>query len=88
MLRKVLKILLITVGVAILLAGILWAFNGSLEMFPTEEQIGKAEIGAAFLIILGAMIGGAGLLIKSDRHRGSDRNRSSDSFRKSDSHSA
>ena len=67
MVLKILKYSLITAAAVIILAGILYAFNGSLEAFPTDEQQGKARIGAGLIIILGVITGAAGLLIKTKR---------------------
>ncbi len=64
---KILKYSLITTAAGIILAGIFYAVHGSFEMFPTDEQQGKAAIGAGLIIILGVTTGAAGLLIKTKR---------------------
>ncbi len=61
---KVLKIILIAAGIVILLAGILYAAGGSLEMFPTAEQQEAERIAAVLMIISGIAAGTAGLLLK------------------------
>ncbi len=61
---KILKFVLISLAAVIIVTGIFYAVNGSLEMFPTDEQQEKAAIGAGLIIILGVITGAAGLLIK------------------------
>ena len=61
---KILKTILIAVAIFLILIGVLYAFNGSLEMIPTDEQQEKARIGAMLIIFLGVAIGAVGLLIK------------------------
>ena len=61
---KILKTILIAAGIVILLAGILYAAGGSLEMFPTDEQLETERIAAFMMIISGTVIGTAGLLLK------------------------
>ena len=61
--RRFLKILLIAGAAVIILTGILYVINGSLEMFPTYEVKEKAGIGAAVIIIFGVIIGAAGLIV-------------------------
>ncbi len=60
----VLRIILVATAIVIILAGLLYAINGSLETFPTDEQQGKAKIAAVLIIILGAVLGTASLLLK------------------------
>ena len=40
--------------------------SSSLEVNPTQEQQGKAAIGAFVMIVAGAVSGGIGMLIKPD----------------------
>ena len=61
---KILKIILIDVAIVAIFVGVLYAINGPLEMFPTDEQQGKARIGAAIIIVSGVIVGAIGLLIK------------------------
>ena len=62
---KIIKILLLVIAVAIIAIGVLYAFNGSMELNPTAEQQEKARIGAAMIIAVGAIIGIVGVFIKS-----------------------
>ncbi len=62
---KVIKVILIVAAVVIVLIGISYAFNGSLEMHPTDEQQGKAGIASTLIIFFGLVVGAAGLLIKT-----------------------
>ena len=61
---KILKIILIDVAIVAIFFFFLYAINGPLEMFPTDEQQGKARIGAAIIIVSGVIVGAIGLLIK------------------------
>ena len=60
---KILKTLLFAAAALLLLAGVLYFFNGSLELFPTEEQQEAERIAAGLLIVCGAVAGAVGLLI-------------------------
>ena len=47
---------MITVTVAI--AGLFMILNGSMEMFPTDEQIEKARIAGEILLMIGVIANG------------------------------
>ncbi len=64
MARKIIKNILIVIAVIIIAIGILYAFNGSLEAFPTDEQQGKSRMAAGVMILLGVIVGVAGAFIK------------------------
>ena len=53
------KNIVLNIGIIIftsmIVVGILYFFNGSLEMVPTEEQIEKARICSVMLIIIGVI---------------------------------
>ena len=62
--RMIISILLIAIAVIIVLFGLLYAFHGSFEAFPTDEQQEKARIASVFIMVLGSMIGLFGICIK------------------------
>ena len=64
---KVLKVILIVVAIVTIMIGVFYAINGSLEMFPTDEQQTKARIGAIIIIVSGVVLGIVGLLIKTKK---------------------
>lgn len=47
---KIVLDILIVLSVCVFLLALCWFLNGSLEMFPTEEQQEKARIGAMLLM--------------------------------------
>lgn len=51
--KKVILNIGIIIATIVTLLGVLYFFNGSLEMYPTEEQIEKAKIGASVIIMVG-----------------------------------
>lgn len=58
-LLKILKILLnIAIIFVTILAvlGVLYFIHGSLEMFPTEEQVNKAQTSAIFIVVFSIFI--------------------------------
>ena len=61
---RILKFILVTIAIMMILMGIFYSLNGSMEMFPTDEQQSKAGIGAMIIIVSGIIIGISGLLIK------------------------
>ncbi len=61
---KILRRILIAVAIVVILIGVLYAVNGSLEMFPADEQQEKSILAAVLIIIAGAVVGTVGLLIK------------------------
>ena len=65
--RRTIKTILFALAAIIILIGIVYAFNGSLEAFPTEEQQGKARMAAVVIILFGLIIGMVGVLIRPKR---------------------
>jgi hypothetical protein len=61
---KILKFILLLIAVILILTGVMYLYTGSLEMNPTDEQQGKAAIGAFIMIVTGAISGGIGMMIK------------------------
>ena len=53
------KTLILLLGTALTLVGMLMIINGSLEQFPTDEQIGKVRIAGAIFLCLGLIINGS-----------------------------
>ena len=53
------KNIVLNIGIIIftfmIVVGILYFFNGSLEMVPTEEQIEKVRISSVMLIVIGGI---------------------------------
>ena len=58
---KLLIIILMIFAGLIIAFGVFYSLNGSLEMYPTAEQSGKARIGALCIILLGAALEAAGI---------------------------
>lgn len=52
---KIVLNILIVLSVCVFLLALCWLLNGSLEMFPTEEQQEKARIGAALLMTVSSI---------------------------------
>ncbi len=73
--RKTVKIILIVIALIMVLLGGIYALNGSLEAFPTDEQQAKARIMAGLLIACGVIIGIVGVVIKSAKIREIERDR-------------
>lgn len=65
--RRTIKTILFALTAIIIFVGIVYAFNGSLEAFPTEEQQGKARMAAVVIILFGLIIGMVGVLIRPKR---------------------
>lgn len=63
--NRLFRYVLIIIGMVIVLAGILYLTNGSLEMVPSEEQQGKARILGAILVLAGCGLGFVGARIKN-----------------------
>lgn len=53
--KKIVLNIGIIISTFMIVVGILYFFNGSLEMVPTEEQIEKARICSVMLIVIGVM---------------------------------
>ena len=51
--------------IAVILIGIVVSINGSLEMFPTDEQQGKARIAGMILVGLGFVAGVTAMVFKN-----------------------
>lgn len=64
---RVLKTILIVVAVLLVFGGLFYTVNGSLEMFPTDEQQGKAKIVGAIIALIGVAFGAVGIIIKPKR---------------------
>ncbi len=62
-----LKIILLVVAALLVFGGLFYAFNGSMEMFPTDEQQGKAKIAGAIIALIGVAFGVVGIIIKPKR---------------------
>ncbi|MCQ2535078.1 MAG: hypothetical protein MJ172_11020 [Clostridia bacterium] len=56
------KTIILMIGSALAFVGMLLFFNGSLEQFPTDEQIGKVRIAGAIFLCLGLIINGSQIL--------------------------
>ena len=54
--KKVILKIGIIITTMIMLLGILYFINGSFEMYPTEEQIEKARIGAVVIIMISCIV--------------------------------
>ena len=67
MYRRTIKTILFALAAIIILVGIVYAFNDSLEAFPTEEQQGKARMAAVLIILFGLIIGMVGVLLRPKR---------------------
>ena len=67
MATKKVKILTIIAAVLLVLAGVLYALKGSMEMFPTDEQEGKNMIVGAIIVLIGVAVGIGGFMIKPKR---------------------
>ena len=61
---KPIKVVLIIIAVMFLLAGFYFMIHGSLEQFPTDEQMGKAKIAGVVMMLVGFVIGVIGLRMK------------------------
>ncbi len=61
---RILRIILIVFAAVLIFAGISYVLNGSLEMYPTAEQQGKAKIGGALITLFGVAVGAAGIIIR------------------------
>ena len=62
--KKSILNILICIVFFFFIISVLWYFNGSLEMYPTDEQHGKARIAAGLLSVLNAIIGVLLVLLK------------------------
>ena len=56
--------------IAVILIGIVLSINGSLEMFPTDEQQGKVRIAGMVLVGLGFVGGVTAMIFKSRKKSG------------------
>ena len=53
---KIIKISIVILSALLMLVGLFMIVNGSLEAFPTPEQIEKARIGGIVLMSIGACV--------------------------------
>ncbi|MBO4458200.1 MAG: hypothetical protein J5802_10810 [Butyrivibrio sp.] len=53
---KLFRIVFLIIALILIVAGVFMIANGSLEMYPTSEQQGKAHIAGAFLDFVGGII--------------------------------
>ena len=53
---RILRVIIILIAALLIIAGAFMLINGSLEMYPTSEQQGKAHIAGAVLALIGIMI--------------------------------
>ena len=65
--KKVLMCIFLVVALFLVLCGVYYLSHGSLEMFPTDEQMEKARIAGILMIILGIANGIAGIVISKNK---------------------
>ncbi|MBE5845064.1 MAG: hypothetical protein E7302_12985 [Butyrivibrio sp.] len=67
--RIITTILAFVLSALLTIIGTAYLFTGSLEMYPTPEQIETARIAASFIIFMGISFGVCGiLLVKRGKH--------------------
>ena len=67
MATKKVKVLTIVAAVLLVIAGVIYAFKGSMELYPTDEQHGKTMIVGAIIVLIGVAVGIVGFMIKPKR---------------------
>ena len=67
--KKIIVYAELVLGAMLIFLGIWYFSNGSLELYPTDEQSGKAEIGAICVLGVGLLMEIAGSLILSRQKR-------------------
>lgn len=56
LLKNILLVILAVSAIIVLIAGIFMFINGSLEAFPTEEQVEATRICGVMFIVIGAVL--------------------------------
>ena len=67
--KKILLIIVMVVTILISLAGLVIVINGSLEMYPTAEQIEKSHIVGWGLLIVGIIATGIDIVLMRRKDR-------------------
>lgn len=61
--KNILCCLLAVLSIVILFIGIFMIINGSFEMFPTEEQMGKAHLVGGIVFAVGVVLESASVML-------------------------
>ena len=61
--RKIIAVLAFVLSFLLIIIGTVYLYTGSLEMYPTPEQMESARIAASFIIFMGITSGVCGILL-------------------------
>ncbi|MBR3635501.1 MAG: hypothetical protein IKN47_04830 [Lachnospiraceae bacterium] len=67
--KKIILYFVFIIATVLMLAGLFIIFKGSFEMFPTEEQTGKAIILGVIIALSGTLINAASIFVYKNMDR-------------------